>query len=100
MNDTAVMIITALVGGGLVSLLFYGGLWLTLNFLGKSERPGTMGTIMLLSFLGRSAGAVAVLIVVARLGSWPAVLGATGITIIARMAITRRLKQRGGEVQS
>lgn len=97
MNDTAVMIIAALVGGGLVSLLFYGGLWLTLNRINKSERPGVLA---LLSFLGRSVGAVAVLVVVARLGSWPALLGATGITVVARMVITRRLKQRGGEVQS
>jgi F1F0 ATPase subunit 2 len=97
MNNTIIStVLAAVIGGALVSLLVYGGLWATLQLMTKSRRPAVF---TVLSFFIRSAGAVAVLIAVARIGSWPALVGAAGVTVIARIVMPRVLKFKDGEVQ-
>ena len=94
-NSIMNIVLAAVIGGGLVSLLVYGGLWFTIQLMRKSRKP-VFFTV--LSFFIRSAGSIAILTAVARIGSWPAVIGAAGVTVVARFVMPRLVKFKEGVV--
>jgi F1F0 ATPase subunit 2 len=44
-------IVTAALAGGLIGILYFGGLWLTIGRMQRTKRPGLL---LLASFIGRS----------------------------------------------
>ena len=75
--------------GALTAGLFFGGLWLTVNALGRSRRPTL---ILLASLIVRLTLACGVLYIIVVLGSWLHLLAATAGFLLVRLLMIRRLR--------
>lgn len=75
--------------GALAAGLFFGGLWLTVNALGRYRRPTL---ILLTSLILRLALACGVLYLIVVLGSWQHLLAATAGFLLVRLVMIRRLR--------
>ena len=52
-------LLVTLLGGGLIGLLYFGGLWLTIQYVTKQE---SSNWLLLVSFVGRAVVAVALFV--------------------------------------
>jgi F1F0 ATPase subunit 2 len=80
----------ALVTGLLVGAFYYGGLWFTIRAVVKSRRSW----LLIVSFWGRTAIALAVLLLVTR-GDWRNAIACLVGFGAARFVVTRYLRTEG-----
>ncbi|GGH14372.1 hypothetical protein FAZ19_07535 [Sphingobacterium alkalisoli] len=94
MNELFIIIWT-LVAGFLLGVLFFGGLWLTVNKTSKSKRPGLLA---LGSFMSRM---VIVLVGFYFIGaeSWQRMFVAFAGLMIARVLITNFVRAKQSDIQ-
>ena len=85
MNEQTWWTILAVLAGGLLGVVYFGGLWWTVQ---RIERSHWAGFLVLGSFLLRSALVLAGIYVVAA-GSWVRVLCALVGFMVSRIIITR-----------
>lgn len=81
-------------GGLLMGLFFFGGLWLSVKRLPDSRNPLL---VMFVSFLLRLAVLVLCFYTLARCGGWIAVLGAVPGLLLMRMTLVRRFGRKDVE---
>ncbi len=81
--NAAVMALT-LALGALIGALYFGGLWWTLARLGRWRRPALALSV---SFLARALPALAVFVLLARLGPMPLALALVGF-LVMRLALS------------
>lgn len=94
MSD-ALAFVASFVAGGLVGLLFFGGLWLTVSGMSRARHPALRMLVSLLLRLGLVLGASYLLI---RYGAWQqALFAAIGFAltryIVIRSARSRQLQE-------
>lgn len=93
MSETYQLILGVL-GGLLMGLLFFGGLWLTVRRLPSSHSPMRL---MLASFVFRTAGIALGFYGLARFGGWVAVLSGLGGMLLMRMLLVSLLRRDNHE---
>jgi F1F0 ATPase subunit 2 len=91
---TVARILLALIGGLVVGVAYYGGLWWTVNRVGAAERPGLLFGV---SFFVRTVLALAGLFLFTAL-HWLLIAAYMASFIVARIYLTRRwgLEPRSG----
>ena len=75
-----------------IGALYFIGLWWTVRRLKTSRRP----TLMTLASFVLRAGLVLVVFYLAARGHWEGFLGCLAGFVLARLAVTRRLRPRAG----
>lgn len=85
MTDMLISLVPALIGGSLIGLFFFGGLWWTVRRLPAAERPALF---FLTSFVVRSLVTLVAFFVVAA-GDWRRVLAAALGFLIARVLLVQ-----------
>jgi F1F0 ATPase subunit 2 len=89
MNESLFLLLS-LAGGGLIGIVFFGGLWLTARRVLHSRRPALLS---LASFLGRSFLALGGFYLIAQAGDWRAVVAAALGFLAARFAATALIRR-------
>jgi F1F0 ATPase subunit 2 len=93
----AVALLASFVAGGLIGLLFFGGLWLTVRGMNRARRPALRIMASLLLRLCLVLGAFFLLI---RYGGWQhAVMAVLGFALL-RFAVIRGARIRRPEQES
>lgn len=93
MSETHQLVLGVL-GGLLMGLLFFGGLWLTVHRLPSSRSPMRL---MLASFVFRTVGIALGLYGLARFGGWIAVLSGLAGMLLMRMLLVALLRRDNHE---
>jgi F1F0 ATPase subunit 2 len=84
MSDV-IALAAGLVAGAVLGVVFFGGLWWTTQRLATSSRPGLLISV---SLLVRVVVLAVGLLLLARIGGGPLLLGAVGL-VAARIGLTR-----------
>lgn len=87
----------AVVGGLLLGVVFYGGLWVTVSRLDTVRNPALW---MLASLIVRMAVALGGLFILIRMGGWVAAMIALAAMLLVRAILKRRLEPQKVEVTS
>jgi len=89
------IILIAVLTGFVMGIFYYGGLWMTIRAVIKSQRTW----LLIASFWGRTALALAAFLLVIR-GDWRNALACMVGFILARGAVTLYLRSKGEDLRA
>ncbi|MGC9314295.1 MAG: ATP synthase subunit I [bacterium] len=90
-------IILSVTAGGIVGLVFFGGLWLSVKSIPTAKNPAAF---MLLSFVARIAVFVAAFYAIAKWGNWAHLVIALASALIVRSILIRTIGKGAFEKES
>ncbi len=89
-------ILLSIISGGIVGLVFFGGLWLSVRVIDRIKHPGWL---MLFSFVIRITVFVGAFYAIAKYGNWLYLVIALASALIVRTILIRTIGRKGVERQ-